>query len=178
MSVVQSETLYSLYWNLCINPSSVSVDWSATSGAQPWSIIDICQFPRSSLSIFYHLYSSQYLSNSFSALSPSHRSPSMVSLSLSFVFLLFGNLLIPDYSKVYPQASSFSFFLFFLELQVLKILSSFFFSSDYYHFLPVLHHQRPCTKVCSPFRRQTLKGIISVNEKFRTQIRSTEWGCY
>ena len=82
MSVVQSETLYSLYWNLCINPSSVSVDWSATSGAQPWSIIDICQFPRSSLSIFYHLYSSQYLSNSFSALSPSHRSPSMVSLSL------------------------------------------------------------------------------------------------
>ena len=106
MSVVQSETLYSLYWNLCINPSSVSVDWSATSGAQPWSIIDICQFPHSTLSIFYHLYSSQYLSNSFSALSPSHRSPSMVTLSLSFVFFLFGNLLIPDYSKVYPQASS------------------------------------------------------------------------
>lgn len=186
MSVVQSETLYSLYWNLCINPSSVSVDWSATSGAQPWSIIDICQFPHSSLSIFYHLYSSQYLSNSFSALSPSHRSPSMVTLSLSFVFFLFGNLLIPDYSKVYPQASStpcksFSFlhhFLFFLGLQVFKILSSYFFSSDYHHFLPVLHHQRPCTKVCSPFRRQTLKGIIFVNEKFWTQIRSTEWGCY
>ena len=97
-----------------------------------------------------------------------------LTLSLSFVFFLFGNLLIPDYSKVYPQASStpcksFSFlhhFLFFLGLQVFKILSSYFFSSDYHHFLPVLHHQRPCTKVCSPFRRQTLKGIISVNEKF------------
>ena len=29
-----------------------------------------------------------------------------LTLSLSFVFFLFGNLLIPDYSKVYPQASS------------------------------------------------------------------------
>ena len=187
MSVVQSETLYSLYWNLCINPSSVSVDWSATSGAQPWSIIDICQFPHSSLSIFYHLYSSQYLSNSFSALSPSHRSPSMESLSLwalSSSFLeTFSSPIIPkSILKLHPllvnPSHFFIIFLFFLELQVFKILSSYFFSSDYHHFLPVLHHQRPCTKVCSPFRRHTLKGIIFVNEKFWTQIRSTEWGCY
>ena len=107
---------------------------------------------------------------------------SLRALSSSFLETFSSPIIPKSILKLHPllvnPSHFFIIFLFFLGLQVFKILSSYFFSSDYHHFLPVLHHQRPCTKVCSPFRRQTLKGIISVNEKFRTQIRSTEWGCY